>query len=413
MGYANAQRTLNYIRTITEFISQPEIRNVVPAFGILNEAWLITIGQPNAQGFYAEVYQMMRNITGTGQGNGPYMVIHDGFIGQSQWDGFMAGSDRMGLDVHPYICFTNPNNDPWNAQILKPCNQFAPNMDHALANFGIGMGGEFSLAPNDCGLFVNGVGVGIRYDGTYGQEFTTKYGDCKQWDDWENYSDSTKTNLHRFATVQMDSLRNFFFWTWKIGNSLRTKGPINPFWSYSLGLQQGWMPKDPHAEAPNACQSEASRQSTTVAATTSWSTSFSAWQTGKASTYSPNVGKYMDNWPPTSMASISTPMSNLPSYTQTAAILTAPAPTLSVSVQGDPTPSVGAWFAPGDDAPMYTPIQGCSYPSQAYNMSGYTPNFPCSGRNSKRAPAAKPEPASAPRPTPAPAARRSRVARDS
>ena len=37
MGYANAQRTLDYIRIITEFISQPQYSDVVVMFGILNE----------------------------------------------------------------------------------------------------------------------------------------------------------------------------------------------------------------------------------------------------------------------------------------------------------------------------------------------------------------------------------------
>lgn len=45
MGIANAQRTLDYIRIITEFISQAEYQNLIPLFGIVNEALLTTIGQ--------------------------------------------------------------------------------------------------------------------------------------------------------------------------------------------------------------------------------------------------------------------------------------------------------------------------------------------------------------------------------
>lgn len=37
MGLANAQRTLDYTRIIAEFISQPQYKNVVTMFGILNE----------------------------------------------------------------------------------------------------------------------------------------------------------------------------------------------------------------------------------------------------------------------------------------------------------------------------------------------------------------------------------------
>jgi glucan 1,3-beta-glucosidase len=44
MGIANAQRTLDYIRIITEFISQPEYQNVVPVFSIVNEATVVAIG---------------------------------------------------------------------------------------------------------------------------------------------------------------------------------------------------------------------------------------------------------------------------------------------------------------------------------------------------------------------------------
>lgn len=44
MGLANAQRALNYIRIITEFISQPEWKDVIPMFGFVNEPMLASIG---------------------------------------------------------------------------------------------------------------------------------------------------------------------------------------------------------------------------------------------------------------------------------------------------------------------------------------------------------------------------------
>ena len=50
MGMANAQRTLNYIRIITEFISQDEWKDVVVTFGIINEALITTIGTDELRG---------------------------------------------------------------------------------------------------------------------------------------------------------------------------------------------------------------------------------------------------------------------------------------------------------------------------------------------------------------------------
>lgn len=68
MGLANAQRTLYYLRIITEFISQPQYRDVVPMFGIINEP---TLTMDILTPFYLQAYNIIRNITGVGAGNGP------------------------------------------------------------------------------------------------------------------------------------------------------------------------------------------------------------------------------------------------------------------------------------------------------------------------------------------------------
>jgi len=45
MGVANAERTMGYIRILTEFISQPEYQNLIPMFGIINEPLMQDIGK--------------------------------------------------------------------------------------------------------------------------------------------------------------------------------------------------------------------------------------------------------------------------------------------------------------------------------------------------------------------------------
>jgi len=49
MGLANAQRALNYIRIFTEFFSQPEWKDVVLMFGIMNEPGIDKIGDATMQ----------------------------------------------------------------------------------------------------------------------------------------------------------------------------------------------------------------------------------------------------------------------------------------------------------------------------------------------------------------------------
>lgn len=71
MGIANAERTLYYIRVLTEFVSQPEYQNLIPIFGIINEPLIGLIGAPPMTSFYLRAHDMIRNITGYGEGHGP------------------------------------------------------------------------------------------------------------------------------------------------------------------------------------------------------------------------------------------------------------------------------------------------------------------------------------------------------
>ena len=49
MGINNAERSLDYIRIIAEFISQPEYRDVIQLFGVTNEPFGPTIGKDAIQ----------------------------------------------------------------------------------------------------------------------------------------------------------------------------------------------------------------------------------------------------------------------------------------------------------------------------------------------------------------------------
>ena len=72
-----------------------------------------------------------------------------------------------------------------------------------------------------------------------GQESTLT--DCDVWDDYETWTDDMKTGIKNFILSQMDGMHQpgWFYWTWKVGNSSVTGKVSAPFWSYSLGLEQG------------------------------------------------------------------------------------------------------------------------------------------------------------------------------
>lgn len=233
---------------------------------------------------------MIREITGNGEGNGPFISFHDAFAPQNDvpdtdftvarggWNGWMPGSDRVSLDTHPYMCFSEPNDDPLSFQASKvssrpseatkvdadlalqqPCSYWGAKMNITSATVGLSIAGEWSLASesllfvsaemrslissprfpvNDCGKWLNSVGNGQRYDGTYYYPGTTTrpfeaVGSCDEWNNYDTWTDETKQGLMYVAMAQMDSFRSWFYWTWKIGYSSQLGKIPNPFWSYS------------------------------------------------------------------------------------------------------------------------------------------------------------------------------------
>ncbi|KAJ7257725.1 glycoside hydrolase [Mycena rebaudengoi] len=354
MGIANAQRLLDYIRIITEFISQPEYSDVVPMFGILNEAVLRTIGQDQLTSFYLEAHNMIRGITGVGAGKGPYIGIHDGFIGVGSWKGFLPGADRVVLDTHPYFAFNGgANNDPIEQWPARACNAWGPSIARSQKDFGVTVAGEFSNGYNDCGLFLLG---------TNGARSTHYGGNCADWEDSAPWSAATKAGLKAFSLASMDAMQNWFFWTWKIGAA--KDGVVrSPLWSYKLGLERGWMPTDPR-------DSEGKCAAVGAPVSPSFNGAFAPWQTGGAGagTIAADALAQFGQWPPATIAGVdSGSVKLLPTYTATGAI---PTLTYATVAGGSATPSASpdGWFDDGDKTPAATAVAGCPYPD-AYDAA--------------------------------------------
>ncbi|OAX37313.1 glycoside hydrolase [Rhizopogon vinicolor AM-OR11-026] len=369
MGVANAQRALGYIRTIAEFISQPEWRNVVPVFGIMNEAKVTVIGMDQITSFYLQTHDMIRNITGYGEGNGPYIAIHDNFA-LPQWAGFLKGSDRMIMDTHPYFAFDGHHHTQPIATGTGPtaggiwpdlaCSTFAPAMDASQKAFGVTLAGEFSNGYNYCGLYLEGVGNTRNAEPS-----------CALFLDSSQWNETMKAGIQQFALASMDALQNWFFWTWKIGPSSNNTIE-SPLWSYQLGLQQGWMPTDPRA-AEGTCAA----LGVTVQ---HFDGIYQPYQTGGpgAGTVDPVSVSSYGQYPPKSISGLpaGATQSLLPTYTSTSAIPKLPPPTFPPSPSGSVTIGSG-WFDSSDTDLAATEVAGCTYPDAWDAISAAMPTVLC------------------------------------
>jgi len=364
MGFANAQRSLDYMRIITEFISQPEYLDLIPIFGIVNEALLTTIGQAELTSFYLQAHNMIRGITGYGQGNGPYISIHDGF-NLGLWAGFLPGSDRIILDTHPYLAFDGQTNtapvvtddglgEPGGTWPSQAC-AWGSSMNQSQVGFGVTISGEFSSSYVECGLFLSGTTVP-----------GTDTGDCLPFVQWQNWNATFKEGILDFTLASMDALQNWWYWTWKVGNSSTSNTVEAPLWSYQLGLQNGWIPTDPR-KSVGKCKALNAPQEP-------FPGTYSSWQTGGAGagTIAPSVSASFP-WPPATLSGVAGDIyAALPTYTPTSTISTLPPAQLT------PTASEGdGWFNPKDTAGAMITVSGCTYPNAWDSAGAVAPTAAC------------------------------------
>ena len=154
-----------------------------------------------------QAYDSVRSASGVGEGNGPFISFHDGFMGLKNWAGYFPQSDRTSLDIHPYLCFDGQSADGYDKRATQPCTAWGPNQNASMAAFGLTSAGEFSNAINDCGLWVNGVNLGTRYEGDYPGGPWPVIGSCEQWTDYQSWNASMKAGVQQFAMSSMDALQ--------------------------------------------------------------------------------------------------------------------------------------------------------------------------------------------------------------
>lgn len=157
---------------------------------------------------YLEAYNIVRNAAGgPGEANGPWISLHDGFLPRQQWAGIFPNADRLSLDSHPYLAFGAQSASPMSSYARTPCTAWAASINQTMRDFGLFNAGEFSNAVTDCGLFLNEVNGGTRYEGDYIRGSFPRVGSCTPWTDWPNYSDQMKTDIRNFALASMDALQ--------------------------------------------------------------------------------------------------------------------------------------------------------------------------------------------------------------
>ncbi|KAJ7127012.1 glycoside hydrolase family 5 protein [Mycena epipterygia] len=240
---ANITRTVDTLRFITA-----NIGGLIDIVELLNEpaTFLSSTYPATLRQFWQDGYNAVRSVAGTANN----VMIGDGFMGVDSWTNFLtAPAQGVLMDYHEYQIFSVPElSRSFDDHISFACSSMADLTNFAKQNIWTVVG-EWSTAPTDCAMWLNGRGVGARWDGTWFMA-NPPLGSCDGWTgSYANFSSDYKTFLREYWEVQVtmgENVQGWIYWTWKTESADE--------WSYQKGLQGGWIPQDPTSRLyPDIC----------------------------------------------------------------------------------------------------------------------------------------------------------------
>ncbi|TFY80664.1 hypothetical protein EWM64_g3350 [Hericium alpestre] len=238
---SNIDRTNAVIKRIaSEFASQYQTAAAIEALnepaGFYDQQVLDTVKQ-----YYLDSYGNIRYPYGNAQQSNTVEVIHDAFQDLTYWSGWERPPQFQGviLDKHIYQMFDQGVVSQTDDQHIKTACNYGDSLSNFNANDLWTVVGEWTQAMTDCAKYLNGRGVGARYDGSFSG--STKVGSCNgKTGAGSSFSSGYKTFLRKAWEAQVitfEKASGWVQWTWKAEEA--------DDWSYQAGLEGGWIPWDP------------------------------------------------------------------------------------------------------------------------------------------------------------------------
>ncbi|GAM38244.1 hypothetical protein TCE0_033f08817 [Talaromyces pinophilus] len=207
--------TLDAIRALSErYATQSD---VVTSIEALNEPMTVMgdagVNVWTLQQYYYDTWGRLREVN-----QDTALTLHDGFQDIGFWNGFMgpgSGVWNVMMDTHHYEVFDSGLLSlDINGHTQTACafgSKVADTDKWTIV-------GEWTGAMTDCAKYLNGRGVGARWDGSFGQG-SSYHGSCDGYSKGEvtSLSDDTRTNIRRFIEAQLDAFEKhtgWIYWTW-------------------------------------------------------------------------------------------------------------------------------------------------------------------------------------------------------
>lgn len=244
--YGNVQLTLDVLDIVSQKYGADQYSDVVTAIELLNEPLGPALDMNGVKQFFVDGYDTVRRGS-----HERAVVFHDSFMPIGYFsEGFMRLPDYYFaiLDHHQYQVFSS-------GELSRDINT------HVDVACGIGRSmqseyhwrvtGEWSGALTDCSKWLNGVGVGARYDGSFNKNGVGSgwIGSCDGRQDASTWTDQQRSDTRRYIEAQLEAYdqgSGWIFWCYKTETSLE--------WDFRRLTDAGLFPQPfDQRQYPNTC----------------------------------------------------------------------------------------------------------------------------------------------------------------
>ncbi|CCD26748.1 glucan 1,3-beta-glucosidase NDAI_0I01790 [Naumovozyma dairenensis CBS 421] len=218
----NLEVTVKVLNYLLEKYSAEEYLKTVIGVELINEPLGPVLDMDKLKDSYLKpAYDYVRKHLQSDQ----ILIIHDAFQPYHYWDDFLApGEETWGvtLDHHHYQVFSPGELQRSIDERLQVACEWGTGV---LNESHWSVAGEFSAAITDCAKWLNGVGIGARYDGSYqkGNDGSYYIGSCAGTNDINAWSDERKTNTRRYVEAQLDAFEmrgGWIIWCYKTESAI-------------------------------------------------------------------------------------------------------------------------------------------------------------------------------------------------
>jgi len=241
--------TYSVLGEIAQKYSAPEYNDVVIGIELVNEPLGPILNDTELKEYYNNGYEIVRK-----EGDVP-VIIHDAFFQLDHyWDDVLNTEIDPNvwdviLDHHHYQIFSVPE----LSRTIDEHVNFACYLGTEEAEeYHTDLCGEWTAALTDCAKWVNGLGLGARWDATY--DNSTPLGTCDNLyvADYAYFqNEDVRSTYRRYVEAQMDAYMNkkmsgWVFWCWKTENLIE--------WDFKQLISLNIIPQPLSArEYPNQC----------------------------------------------------------------------------------------------------------------------------------------------------------------